>query len=320
MEKEYFLGFDTSCYTTSVAVFDGSGIIRDERIVLSVPAGSRGLRQSEALFQHVRNLPVLVEKACAELDVSRICGVAVSTAPTAREDSYMPVFLAGVLAARTAASIHNVPLYRTCHQAGHIRAALYGNEALLTGDPFLAIHLSGGTSDMLLVERDTESIFRVTPLGASTDLHAGQLVDRVGVLLGLGFPAGPHLEELAGMAEERDIRIPSSVRGLSCSFSGAETRAEQLLRDGVAREELAFAVYDLLARSLAKWISNASNETGIREILVSGGVASSALLRELLAQRMDANVHVRFGENRLSSDNACGIAMLCHDFYTGRQA
>jgi len=312
--KRAVLGIDTSCYTTSVACFGDSGVLYDGRKVLPVQKGERGLRQSEGVFLHTRQLPPLVEGAFETVDPKSIRSVCCSRAPVDRGDSYMPVFLTGMGVARALAASLQVPLVPLDHQSGHIRAALIGNEAL-SDKPFYAVHISGGTTDLLSVERPAPGRFSIEPLGCSEDLHAGQLVDRVGVLLGCGFPAGKQMEALARQARDRDVKIPSSVRSLSCSLSGAESAARRALDRGAAEAEVAFAIYDLLSRTLTKLLENAARQAGERPVLLCGGVASSLLLRELLKNRCDLPLF--FGESRFSSDNAVGIAALGFDREVG---
>ena len=312
--KGTVLGIDTSCYTTSVACFGETGVLYDGRTLLPVPKGDRGLRQSEGVFLHTRQLPPLVEAAFAAVSPDSVAAVACSRAPVDRVDSYMPVFLTGMGVARSLAASLRVPLYELDHQSGHIRAALIGNEDLLR-EPFYAVHLSGGTTDLLAVGPKGPGAFSLEPLGCSEDLHAGQLVDRVGVLLGCGFPAGKELEALAEQASERALRIPASVRGVDCSLSGAESAARRALDRGEKAAEVAYGIYDLLARTLAKLLTNAAAGHGERPVLLCGGVASSRLLRELLKERCDLPVF--FGESRFSSDNAVGVAALGYDREAG---
>ncbi len=310
MQGRVSLGIDTSCYTTSVACTDKRSIVFEKRTMLSVPFGNRGLRQSEGLFQHVKQLSPLLCELFETVDASRIAAVAVSASPTSRKDSYMPVFLAGLKQAETLAAALHVPLYRVDHQSGHIRAALYGNETLLERERFLAAHISGGTTDVLLVEPHRDAPYRIEQVGTSTDLHAGQFVDRVGVALGLPFPAGKHLEALAKKAQNKDIRLAGTVRNGSCSFSGAESAAQRLLHT-VPDEELAYGVYDCLARTLSKMFAAATEQYGDLPILICGGVASSELLRTLLKKRCRETLY--FGEPAYSSDNAVGVALLGAD-------
>ena len=318
MDKLY-IGIDTSCYTTSVACIRHESIVLDERAVLSVPLGTRGLRQSDALFQHNRNLPELLARVFPAVDAAEIAGVGVSATPTAAPDSYMPVFLAGVLAAKSLAYGRDVPCAMLTHQLGHVRAALHGNETLLENDAFLALHLSGGTTDVLSVRCTGRTVAAIEPLGGSTDLHAGQFVDRVGVRLGLPFPCGKALEALALKAEAGGIRFPSAVRGLRCSLSGAESQAQRLLDEGARPEEVAYGVYDCLARTVAKLIGHAAEAAACKRVLLSGGVASSLLLRKLLANRLDGDIRLLFGASALSSDNAVGVAFAAREALCNRR-
>ena len=281
--------------------------------MLFVPLGERGLRQSDAVFQHVRNLPPLIEAMLASVDRSAIQAVAVSSKPTAAEESYMPVFLAGKLAAVSVASSLGVPVFETTHQAGHVRAAMLGQEERFGEETFLAMHLSGGTTDLLLVRQENGLLGDISRIGGCEDLHAGQFVDRVGVRLGLPFPSGVKLEKLANCAQDRSIKLPASVRGLNCSFSGQESQCQRLIDGGAEREALAFAVYDGMARTLAKLLTNALAETGVKTALLSGGVSGSLLLRELLQKRL--NRELLYAQKGLSSDNAVGAALLALDLW-----
>lgn len=305
------LGLDTSCYTTSAAAFGAEGPFFDGRKLLPVELGNRGLRQSEGLFLHIRQLPPIVEELFAKLEGETVGAIGVSMAPVNAPDSYMPVFLAGSGQARSLAAALKVPLIPLDHQSGHIRAALIGNEGLMEEESFYAVHLSGGTSDLLLVKPHRDRAYEITLLGKSEDLHAGQMVDRVGVALGCAFPSGPHLEGLARQAVKKNIRIPASVRGLSCSFSGSESAAQRLLDKGEEKAEIAYGIYDVLSRTLSKLFTNLYASEGARPILLCGGVSSSLLLRELVRERCKMPLH--FGESRYSSDNAMGIAALAYE-------
>lgn len=308
------LGIDTSCYTTSVALAGGGQILAGARRLLEVAPGARGLRQSEALFQHVNRLPELLKDLYANLSVPPdVCCVCASARPRDQQDSYMPVFLAGRAFAASIATALGVPLFETSHQQGHVRAAMVG--ACVPRGPFLALHLSGGTTESLLVEPG----LKIRKLGGSNDLHAGQLVDRVGVRMGLTFPAGAALETLARGGEARGS-MPLSAREGEISFSGAEAEAMRMLDRGAPREDVAAEIYSYLARAVAKLIAAAVRETGCNFVLISGGVASSALLRELLPgrlRRLHCPVRVGWGRPELSGDNACGVALIGEEMFTG---
>lgn len=301
------LGFDTSCYTTSVALVSEQGdVLCAARKLLAVDKGERGLRQSEGLFQHVRNLPELVAEVARGAQGVQIAAVSASTRPRPAEESYMPVFRAGEGQARAAAALLCAPFYAFSHQEGHVRAALV-DSGVDRSRPFLALHLSGGTTELLLADGGN-----LTLLGGSLDLHAGQLVDRIGVRLGLPFPAGPELEKLARRATASGL-LGASVKGIDCCLAGAENSVVRLLEEGLTPEQAAAEVYDLLSRTIIRQIEAACAATHCRQALLAGGVASSSLLREMLsarAKRRRLNCALRFARPELSGDNAVGVALL----------
>ncbi|MBR5947940.1 MAG: hypothetical protein IKZ82_04715 [Clostridia bacterium] len=310
-KNRIFVGIDTSCYTSSAACVCVEGILADKRKLLSVKLGERGLRQSDGVFQHTRNMTELLPELLNGIEKDRLCGIGVSDRPSGRENSYMPVFLVGKLLAETLGASFGVPVLGFTHQQGHIRAALMGNEKLI-GSPFYAFHLSGGTSDLLFVDAD----LNVERIGGSSDINAGQLVDRIGVKLGLPFPAGKHLEAMAKTAVERGVLLPASVSGLDFSFSGAETKAANAIDSGESFEKTALSVFDLIARTLAKTVENVIKKLGGEQtaFLFSGGVASSTLLRRLLTERLQGTkAELHFSKPELSSDNAIGAALMCMD-------
>lgn len=300
------LGLDTSCYTTSAALAGADGLIAQTRRLLTVPAGERGLQQSQGLFQHVTRLGGLVEELMREHPDVRLTAVCASTRPRDVDGSYMPVFTVGEGHGRAIAAALHIPFFETSHQQGHVRAALV--DSGLSARDFLALHLSGGTTELLHAQDD-----RLTLLGGSNDLHAGQFVDRVGVALGLGFPCGPALEALARRGAARSL-LPIWVRDLECSFSGSESAAQRLIAAGeLSPENIAAEIYSCIARTLARLFDNARLAGLPKRVLVSGGVASSLLLRELLPQRLrrlKSPVKLYWGRPELSGDNACGVALL----------
>ena len=304
------LGFDTSCYTTSVALARDGQIIASRRRLLTVEQGGRGLMQSEGVFQHETRLPGLVEELMREAGVVRLDAVGASVRPRPVDGSYMPVFTVGEGYGRSIAAVLGVPFLATSHQEGHIRAAMV-DTGLAYGEEILAVHLSGGTTEALHVKEGEISL-----IGGSNDLHAGQFVDRVGVRLGLGFPAGPALEQMA-MKGHAEARLPVWVRGCECSFSGSESAAQRLIDAGeISPEDMAAEVFSCIARSLAKVLATASEQTGVRKVLLAGGVASSAYLRQLLPERlkkMKVRMKLHWGRPELSGDNACGVALIASE-------
>lgn len=311
------LGLDTSCYTTSAALVSTSGrIIVSARRLLTVEAGERGLMQSQGLFQHVKNLPDMISDVMRKAPQAEIVAVSASTRPRPAQESYMPVFRAGESQARAAAALLRVPFYPVSHQEGHVRAAMV-DSGIEPAQPFLALHLSGGTTEILLSEAG-----RLTLLGGSLDLHAGQLVDRTGVRMNLPFPAGPSLERLA-MEGVRQGKVQGligvSIKGVDCCMAGAENKIMRFMdEDGMSREQIAAEVFDFLARTLSRQIEAACERTLCRQALLAGGVASSLLLRELLtarAKKRRLNCRLCFARPELSGDNAVGVALLGVEMY-----
>ncbi len=316
-----FLGLDTSAYTSSLAVVDESyQILTDKRINLEVKHGNRGLRQSEALFLHLKNLPALFAELPDGLH-NTVRAIAVSAFPRNVPGSYMPVFMAGLTQARVLSLYSGVPVYEVAHQDGHIMAGLHDARDLMDVPGFLAVHFSGGTSEVLNVKTTTRGSFNIELLMSGTDLHAGQLVDRVGVAMGLSFPAGKYMEQLALRSSGLNIpTIPSAVHARGFSFSGPENRAMQLLQSGLAHEDLAFAVFRVLANTLEKALLNSAEKTGQKEVLLVGGVMANSLIRERLVKRLEAptvGMRLYFAKPALSTDNAVGVAMLACAQYTG---
>ncbi len=304
------IGFDTSNYRTSVAAVTLDGeILVNHRELLPVSNGERGLRQSDAVFAHIRQLRHSEEALRASLGGRRIAAVAASTRPRDGEESYMPVFQVGFTAGSLLAAALSVPFYETTHQRGHLAAALAG-AALENEDRLLAVHLSGGTTDLLVMDSE-----KVVQIGGSADLHAGQLVDRAGVAMGLPFPSGEELEKLAVRGKSEGLLGCSLDKGdLTCHLSGAETKVQQWIQTGIMpREDIAREIYDLLARTLARMLKAGAEKTGLKKALVTGGVAASALLRQLLEERRLKTrgcPEIVFGKPEMSGDNAVGVALI----------
>ena len=302
------LGIDTSNYTTSAALYaaEADFLFNCGRL-LSVGSGERGLRQSDAVFAHTKNLPIIFEELFEGRDGNDISAVGVSYAPREVEGSYMPCFLSGIVAATAVATTRGVPLHRFSHQAGHVVAAAYSAKRLdILNDEFYAWHLSGGTSELLLCRPDKERIVSCARIGGSSDIAAGQAVDRTGVKLGLGFPAGRELDKLGSSYEEKLKGAKLSVKGTEMSLSGLENKAQELISQGAEKEYIAKFVFLTIARSVFEVTNNARAEYGNKPILISGGVAGSSILRKRFCELFDPI----FGTPALSADNAAGIAIL----------
>ena len=313
--RECFVGFDTSNYTTSVAICDREGrVLANLKSPLPVKAGERGLRQSDALFAHTKNLPDLTDRLGEILQEQELVPVAVgvSAIPRDAEGSYMPCFLAGVAAAHTFAAAGGLPIHTFSHQNGHVMAALYSADqlSLLQGAPFLAFHVSGGTTEVLLVE-PSDGDFSVTLVGETADINAGQAIDRVGVALGLSFPCGRELERLAASYQGKLPRRSVCVRDGRCSLSGVENIAMKLWKETNDASFVAAFVFDFIARTLIAMGEQVMERYGSMPVIFAGGVMSNRLMRDVLREHFTAY----FSEPEFSADNGAGISLLCRERY-----
>ena len=300
------LGLDTSNYTTSAAVFDGERG-RNQGRLLEVRPGELGLRQSDALFQHVKHLPEVVTALVGEEGLRNVQAVGASTRPRAVEGSYMPCFLAGASQGQVLSQVLGVPFYAFSHQQGHLAAAAWSAGRLdLLDRPFLAWHLSGGTTELLRVEPEEDGVaVRAEILGGTSDISAGQLIDRTGVLLGLSFPAGKGVEKLSRQAQKREY-YKVKVNGLTFSLSGMENKVRQMVQRGEEPAEIAWFAQETVCRVVQACTKAAMEEYPGLPVLCSGGVASNGRLKELLRQ----NCGALFAQPQFSTDNAMGTAVL----------
>lgn len=298
-----YLGFDTSNYTTSVAVYDGVEI-KQAKKVLCVKSGEKGLRQSDAVFQHTVNMPSLLNS----LEINNMDAVGVSTRPRNIEGSYMPCFLVGVNTANAVSKAAGVPMYETSHQVGHILASLYSvNRLDLINERFIAFHLSGGTTEALLVKPDESEIISAEIIAQSLDLKAGQAVDRTGVMLGLDFPCGKQLDLLSRECEQ-NFKIKPSMKGLDCSLSGVENKAHAMLENGASRQETAKFTLTYISQTICEMLRRIKREYGELPVVFSGGVASNSLLRQYVNNEFNAY----FAQSEFSLDNAAGCAVYAY--------
>ena len=305
-----YVGFDTSNYTTSAAVCTEDGrVVANIKSPLPVEAGACGLRQSDAVFAHLKNLPDVCEQLRAVTADYTVAAVGYSAYPRDVEGSYMPCFLAGKSAASAFAAACGVPLYAFSHQNGHIMAAAYSSgqlERLMEG-PFVAFHVSGGTTEALLVTPENGTIKDVTLVGETADLNAGQAIDRIGVAMGLSFPCGRAIELLAAEATGKIPKPRISVKGSVCNLSGLENLALGLYNMTGNKPLVSAYTLDFVAQTLSQMTENILIEHGRMPVLYAGGVMSNCRIRE----RLERKFHAYFGAPAFSADNAAGTSLLC---------
>ncbi len=310
--SEFFFGIDTSNYTTSFAVCDDRGsIVLNAKKMLSVKEGERGLRQSDAVFLHTVNMEFVAGRVAEFMNERHdavISSVGYSERPRDVEGSYMPCFLAGKGAAENIAASTRARSFAFSHQAGHIASALYGAGATeLIGKRFAAFHVSGGTTDVLLVDGFCHGRFGVTRIGGTKDLNMGQIIDRVGVMMELPFPSGKYMESLSSEYSGKAVHYPDPVTGLECSLSGIENRASKLYNETRDRSLVASFVIKTLTKALKSLTDNLLTEYPDIPIVYSGGVMSCGEIKTALSG--DGRY---FAPPEFSSDNAAGIAYLAY--------
>lgn len=299
------IGFDTSNYATSLAVFDTAAgeVVCDCKRFLPVRPGQLGLRQSDAVFHHTAALPDMMEDLAKKADLTQIRAVGVSARPRDVQGSYMPCFLTGLSAAAAFSLARGIPLVRTTHQQGHAAAALFAaGGASLFGREALIFHVSGGTTDLL----HADAHGNLQCLGTSGDLYAGQAVDRLGVRLGFSFPAGAQVSQMAATCGD-PVRPRVSVRGMQCSLSGLQNQCEKLLADGAAPAYVCKYCLLCIAETLLRMARTALEQSPGLPVVFAGGVMSSDLVREYITARLPG---ARFVPGRFASDNAIGVSIL----------
>ena len=302
-----FLGIDTSNYTTSVAIYNKCGEIVSIKKILTVKDGKIGLRQSDAVFQHVKEIPFKIEELFSKAEETPLA-IGVSKSPRDEIGSYMPCFEVGVAVARSIAAALKVPLYTFSHQRGHIVAALYSaNKMDLLKEKFLAFHVSGGTTEAILVTPDDENIIKCEIVAKTLDLNAGQVIDRVGNMLGLPFPSGPELEKLSCKYTEDNFNIKPSIKGIAdCCLSGVENKCQSMFKSGEDGTKIAKYAICYVRSTLDMMLKNLLKYYGDVPIVFAGGVMSNRYIQEYFKNKYAAY----FAEPYFSSDNAVGTAIL----------
>ncbi len=297
------IGFDTSNYTTSIAYWDGNDGINCSKL-LPVKLGQLGLRQSDAVFHHTNSLPELSDRLFSSLGNVCIDAVGVSTRPRAVEGSYMPCFLVGISHAKLLANAFGVPLVECSHQQGHVAASLWSSNRMdLMTTPHLAWHLSGGTTELLLVEPENYNV-KCTRIGGTTDISAGQLIDRTGQLLGLPFPAGKHMDTASVGASDREVFCPKCAAS-EFSLSGVQNKVQKYYDTHMDPVETAAYALRCVCAAVHKASLQAQKAYPGLTIVFSGGVASNSMLRSTMAE-----LDCVFCPPQYSTDNAMGVAVI----------
>lgn len=300
------LGIDTSNYTTSCALYDSvNNTVIQKKQLLPVKLGECGIRQSDAVFHHTRQLPQLMEALFSEIDRTPDA-VCVSVTPRRQEGSYMPCFTVGEAVARSIGAASDIPVFDVSHQQGHIMAALYSADMQsLADDRFLAFHVSGGTTEAIMVTPHKEDVIECSIVGQTLDLNAGQLIDRIGVALGLQFPCGKELEAIAA-EYSGDIRVRAVLKGTDCCLSGFENKLKDMYE--TTKDKPMTAAYTLayIEATVAAMTEKVFENYGECPVVYAGGVMSDKIVRTKLEKKFNSY----FAEPQFSCDNAVGTAIL----------
>lgn len=303
----YTLGIDTSNYTTSVAIYssDDNSVLSSKKL-LPVKSGELGLRQSDAVFEHIKQFYEVLSDLPSEI-LKQISAIGVSVKPSEVDGSYMPCFLTGKTIADSISHVMGAPVYYFSHQAGHLMAALFSsNKTDLLQKEFIAFHISGGTTDMLLVRPNDDTVFGCELIGKSLDLKFGQAIDRLGKLFNIPFPSGKHLDEIS-LKGKNILSFPNKIIDNNCTVSGFENKFNKYYSEGLSVEDISSSMFNSIADILIKMSNAARCEYGQLPIVFSGGVMANTIIREKLSTNIK---DVFFAKPDFSSDNASGPAIL----------
>ena len=303
-----YLGIDTSNYTTSAALYNSqTGEMTQQKKLLPVREGQLGLRQSDAVFHHTAQLHTLFEELVRGVDTKQIAAVGVSSRPRPVSGSYMPCFTVGQNTAKILSDALKIPLCEFSHQEGHISAVLYSaKKTELFNRDFLAFHVSGGTTEAVLA-KGLGSGFELELVAQTLDLNAGQAIDRVGLMLGLKFPCGPQLEQLALKNTEKLSARPT-IKGCDCCLSGVENQCKKLISQGKSPDYVSAYCLEFIRKTLEKMTDALLEKHGELPLVYAGGVMSNSIIQNSFKEKYNA----AFAEPVFSSDNAAGIAYLCY--------
>lgn len=309
-DNNYYLGIDTSAYTTSLSVIDDElKVICDIRKILNVKKGERGLRQQEAIFQHINNISKMIESLSFKLDFNKIVSVGISSKPRKLKGSYMPVFSVGQAIGSVVSSCLKSNYFQFSHQEGHIASGLLGTE-LEDKDHFIAIHISGGTTEVINVNNQNNE-FITEIIGGSLDISFGQFIDRLGVLLGLQFPCGKEMNEIALDGSLIDKKIPIKNFGKWFNISGLETFFIKVISEEEAcKNDIAKSIFHTIGIILKNCILDVIKEYKVYDILIVGGVASNSIVKDYLRDELSDYCNLYFPEPKYCTDNSIGLAYL----------
>lgn len=278
------LGIETSCDETGIAVYDTEqGLLAHELYSqVKLHADYGGVVPELASRDHVRKTLPLIRRALqqAETDPTRIDGVAYTSGP-----GLVGALMVGACIGRSLAYGWNVPALAVHHMEGHLLAPMLEDKR--PDFPFVALLVSGGHTMLVRVD----GIGQYELLGESVDDAAGEAFDKTAKLMGLDYPGGPRLARLAEQGGPTALKFPRPMTdrpGLDFSFSGLKTAASTAIQtsDGSeqSRADIAYAFQQAVVDTLAIKCARALEQTGLKRLVVAGGVSANHYLRQQLAE------------------------------------
>ncbi len=303
------LGIETSCDETGVAVYDDTqGLLSHELYSqVKLHADYGGVVPELASRDHVRKIIPLIEKALHDADTrgQDLDGVAFTQGP-----GLVGALLVGSSVGRALAYAWGVPAVGVHHMEGHLLAPML--EARAPEFPFVALLVSGGHSMLVKVA----GMGQYEVLGESIDDAAGEAFDKTAKLLGLDYPGGPLLARLAEQGEPGHYKFPRPMTdrpGLDFSFSGLKTFAANTIRDAADDKQthanIAYAFQEAVVDTLIIKCRRALKQTGMKRLVIAGGVSANTMLRDKMQQLMrDLNGEVFYPALEYCTDNGAMIA------------
>lgn len=303
------LGLETSCDETGVAIYDAEcGLLAEalfSQIALHAPYG--GVVPEVASRDHTRKIIPLIEQVLKEAGMQGqdLDGVAYTTGP-----GLVGALMVGAMVGRTLAYAWGVPAVGVHHLEGHLLAPCLEDEP--PAFPFLALLVSGGHTELV----EVQALGRYQVIGDTLDDAAGEAFDKTAKLLGLGYPGGAALAQLAEKGKAGQFEFPRPMLdrpGLDFSFSGLKTAALHAIK-GVeltdqTKADIAHAFQEAIVETLAAKCQRALKQTGLKRLVIAGGVGANRALRarlQTMTQQMNATVY--FPRPAFCTDNGAMIA------------
>ncbi len=313
------LGIETSCDETAVALFEGDvdnkkGRILADKIASQIETHARfgGVVPEVASREHLQALPRMVEEVmheanCCWKDIDRI---AVTAGP-----GLMGALLVGVSYARALGHVNKIPVTPVHHMKGHLLAPGISEDGL-PDFPFVTLLVSGGHTMLVRVE----AIGEYSVIGQTIDDAAGECFDKCARLLGLSYPGGPEISRLAANGDPKRFTLPRPLLNrdnLNFSFSGLKTAVMYAVKgygdlDEAAKVDMAASIELAICDVLVKKSIRACKESGIKNLVIAGGVAANSLLRRMLKEASEKHgLEIHLPHPKYCTDNAAMIAHAC---------